>query len=127
MKGCVDGGINIPHKPNRFPGFNKEKGDFNAKVLRGRIFGQHVADYMKHVKSLKEQNPDEPNPQFNRFNKEKLTPEGMEALYKKVHAAIRADPKPKAKKTRPANYKPKSFQNKRLSLQALPGQVPPSS
>merc|ERR1711991_347357 len=43
MKGAVDGGIAIPHKPNRFPGFNKEKGDLNAKVHRDRIFGVHVA------------------------------------------------------------------------------------
>jgi large subunit ribosomal protein L5e len=115
LKGAVDGGIAIPHKPNRFPGFNKEKGELNAKVHRAHIFGAHVGDYMKHVKTIKEQNPDEPNPQFNRFNKEKVTPESLEALYKKVHAAIKADPKAKAKKAK-TGQKPKSFQVKRLSV-----------
>jgi large subunit ribosomal protein L5e len=115
MKGAFDGGINIPHKPNRFPGFNKEKGELNAKVHRAHIFGAHVGDYMKHVKTLKESNPDEPNPQFNNFNKEKLTPEGLEAFYKKLHAAIRADPKAKPKKAK-SDKKPKRFGAKRLSV-----------
>jgi large subunit ribosomal protein L5e len=115
LKGVVDGGVAVPHKPNRFPGFNKEKGELNAKVHRAHIFGAHVADYMKHIKTLKESNPDEPNSQFNAFNKEKITPESLEALYKKVHAAIRADPKPKDKK-KPTGKKPKAFNTKRLSV-----------
>merc|ERR1712093_930599 len=36
MKGAVDGGLAIPHKPNRFPGFNKEKGELNAKAHKDR-------------------------------------------------------------------------------------------
>jgi large subunit ribosomal protein L5e len=115
LKGAVDGGINVPHKPNRFPGFNKEKGELNAKVHRAHIFGAHVGDYMKHVKTVKESNPDEPNSQFNNFNKEKITPESLEGLYKKVHAAIRADPKAKPKKAK-TGKKPKAFNTKRLSV-----------
>jgi large subunit ribosomal protein L5e len=115
LKGAVDGGIAIPHKPNRFPGYNKEKSELNAKVHRAHIFGTHVADYMKHVKTIKEQNPDEPNTQFNNFNKEKITPESLEGLYKKVHAAIKADPKAKPKKAK-SDKKPKAFNTKRLSV-----------
>jgi len=115
LKGAVDGGIAVPHKASRFPGYNKEKSELNAKVHRAHIFGAHVGDYMKHIKTIKEQNPDEPNPQFNNYNKEKITPESLEALYKKVHAAIRADPKPKARKAK-SDKKPKAFNTKRLSV-----------
>jgi large subunit ribosomal protein L5e len=34
LKGAVDGGIAIPHKPNRFPGFDKDSGKLDAKVHR---------------------------------------------------------------------------------------------
>ena len=112
MKGAVDGGINIPHKPNRFPGF--ANGSLNAKTHRARIFGAHVGEYMKHVKTIKESNPDEPNPMFNNFNKAKVTPEGLEAMYKKVHAAIRANPKAAAKKKSTA--KPKCYKTKGKTL-----------
>ncbi|KAB7500500.1 60S ribosomal protein L5 [Armadillidium nasatum] len=42
MKGAVDGGLDIPHSEKRFPGYDKESKEFNAEVLRGHIFGQHV-------------------------------------------------------------------------------------
>jgi large subunit ribosomal protein L5e len=115
MKGAVDGGLAIPHKPNRFPGYNKEKGTLNADVLRQRIFGQHVAKYMDHVKEVKAENPDEPNPQFNAFNKAGLGPKDLEAMYKKVHAAIRANPARAAKKARTGG-KPKSYRTHALTL-----------
>jgi large subunit ribosomal protein L5e len=98
LKGAVDGGLAIPHKANRFPGYNKEKSELNAKVHRAHIFGAHVGDYMKHIKTLKESNPDDKIHHFNNFNKNKITPEGLEAMYKAAHTAIRADPVRKARK-----------------------------
>jgi len=99
MKGAVDGGINVPHKPNRFPGFDKKKGELDAKILRARIFGGHVSSYLKQVKETAASNPDEKTTQFSSFFKQKLTPEGLEGMYKKAHDEIRKDPlKKKAKK-----------------------------
>ena len=37
LKGAVDGGLAVPHKPSRFPGFSGDK--LNAKVHRDHIFG----------------------------------------------------------------------------------------
>jgi len=88
MKGAVDGGVAIPHRPNRFPGFDKKKGELNAKAHRDRIFGKHVADYLKQVK---EQN-NETNNVFSSMIKAGITPESIEGIYKKAHAAIRANP-----------------------------------
>merc|ERR1711893_109322 len=49
MKGAVDGGLDIPHSEKRFPGYDNEAKEFSAEVHRNHIFGQHVADYMRHL------------------------------------------------------------------------------
>merc|ERR1712039_700325 len=54
------------------------------------IFGLHVAEYMK---SLQEEDEE----QFSRFIKNGVTADSMEGMYKKAHAAIRADPAAEAK------------------------------
>jgi len=116
MKGAVDGGIAVPHKPNRFPGFDSKKGELNAKIHRDRIFGQHVAKYMKDIATQKASNPDEKITQFDRFAKNKINAGDLEALYKKVHADIRANPtKRLAKKAKPAGAKSKAFNIKKLT------------
>jgi large subunit ribosomal protein L5e len=102
LKGAVDGGIAVPHRPNRFPGFNKEKSELNAKAHRDRIFGKHVADYLKQVKEEVAGNPDEKITQFSKVLAAKITPESIEAVYKKAHAAIRADPTKKVEKAKKA-------------------------
>jgi large subunit ribosomal protein L5e len=95
MKGAIDGGLDIPHSDTRFPGYDKEAKKYNSETHKNRIFGKHVADYMT---SLKEDDEDSFKRQFSRFVKEGITPEGMEAMYKKTHDAIRANPDPVAKK-----------------------------
>jgi large subunit ribosomal protein L5e len=116
LKGAVDGGMAVPHKPNRFPGFNKEKGELNAKVHRDRIFGAHVAKYMKDVAELKKSNPDEKITQFDKFAKAKVGPADLEALYKKAHDEIRKDPLRKLpKKKAPAGAKSKAYNIKKLT------------
>lgn len=114
MKGAVDGGIAVPHKPNRFPGFNAAKGELNAKVHRDRIFGQHVASYMKSVEEDKKANPDEKNPQFSAFAKNKIAAGDLEGMYKKAHEAIRANPTKRAEKKK-AGGKSKAFNIKKLT------------
>ena len=115
MKGAVDGGIAVPHRPNRFPGWNKEKKALDAKVHRDHIFGKHVADYMKEIKEQKAQNPDEKIVQFDAFAKNKITAEGLEAMYKKAHAEIRANPNKKVKKAPKAGAKSKAYNTKKQS------------
>eukprot|EP00742_Colponemidia_sp_Colp-10_P004382 GILJ01004678.1.p2 GENE.GILJ01004678.1~~GILJ01004678.1.p2 ORF type:complete len:310 (-),score=94.18 GILJ01004678.1:66-857(-) len=109
LKGAVDGGVAVPHRPNRFPGFDKKKGELNAKTHRDRIFGKHVADYLKQVK---EEN-DEGNTVFASVIKAGITPESIEGIYKKAHAAIRANPvaTKKAKK----DVKSKNFGTKKTT------------
>merc|ERR1712047_160290 len=49
MKGAADGGIEIPHSEKRFPGYDKEAGEYSAEVHRNHIFGQHVTQYMREL------------------------------------------------------------------------------
>merc|ERR1712243_15435 len=92
--GAVDGGLDIPHSEKRFPGYDSESKELNADVHRQHIFGLHVAEYMK---SLQEEDEEQFKRHFSRFLKNGVTADSMEGMYKKAHAAIRADPSPKAK------------------------------
>lgn len=116
LKGAVDGGVAVPHRPNRFPGFDKAKDTLNAKVHRDHIFGKHVADYLKQVKEEVSSNPDEKINQFSKMIAAKIAPETIEELYKKAHAAIRANPtKSLAKKAKKEGAKSKVYNQKKLS------------
>jgi len=92
LKGATDGGLEIPHSDKRFVGYDEEGKTLNAEILRKYIFGGHVQDYMKH---LSENDAEKYKTHFSRWVKAGIKPDGVEALYKKVHAAIRADPTPK--------------------------------
>lgn len=89
LKGATDGGLNVPHSETRFAGYSTEKKALDAKVLRKYIFGGHVADYMK---TLQKDDPDRYKKLFSRYVKEGVKPDDLESVYKKAHAAIRADP-----------------------------------
>lgn len=98
MKGAVDGGIDIPHSNKRFPGYDAESKDFNAEIHRKHIYGLHVAEYMS---MLKDEDEETYKRQFSQYIKLGITPDDMEEIYKKAHAAIRADPErtPRPEKT----------------------------
>jgi len=93
MKGAADGGLDIPHSEKRFPGYDGEEKSLNAEVHRKHIMGIHVADYMK---SLMDEDEEAYKRQFSRYIKHGITPDNLESIYKKAHAAIRADPTHKA-------------------------------
>merc|ERR1739846_296660 len=89
MKGAVDGGLDIPHSEKRFPGYDAESKELNADVHRKHIMGIHVADYMKN---LMDEDEEAYKRQFSRYIKLGITPDSIEGVYKKAHAAIRANP-----------------------------------
>jgi len=89
MKGAADGGLEVPHNPRRFPGYNAETKKFDAAVLRKYIFGTHVADYQK---KLQESEPEKYKQHFSQYIKAGIKPDGVEAMWTAVHKAIRANP-----------------------------------
>ncbi|VDD81745.1 unnamed protein product, partial [Mesocestoides corti] len=111
LKGAVDGGLNIPHSPSRFPGNNSESGEYDAEAHRARILGQHVAEYMR---SLKEENEEAYKRQFSCYLKHGVTEDSIEAMYQNAHAAIRKDPSyVKAEKK---DVKVRRFNRKKMTI-----------
>jgi len=110
LKGAADGGINIPHSTTmkQFPGYNKESGKFDSRVLRKYIFAGHVAD---HMKKLREKDEESYRKQFADYIKAGVEPEHLEPMWAKAHELIRKDPSyvPKKKLEKPVHkrYKPR--------------------
>jgi large subunit ribosomal protein L5e len=88
LKGAVDGGLNVPHNVKRFPGYKESaKKKYDAAAHRRRIFGLHVQDYIKNMKTK------DPKKYTNHFSVwDKYASANFEELYKSVHNAIKADP-----------------------------------
>jgi len=110
LKGAVDGGVDVPHNNKRFPGYvrahvevvtnkrgkstgeaEKSEAQYNAAVHRDRIMGVHVTKYMNE---MKKEDPEKFKRHFKRWSAtlDKAKCKTCEDLYKKVHAAIRANP-----------------------------------
>ncbi|PHU16200.1 60S ribosomal protein L5-1 [Capsicum chinense] len=110
LKGALDGGLDIPHSEKRFAGFSKDSKQLDAEVHRKYIYGGHIATYMK---TLIEDEPEKYQTNFSQYIKKGVEADDLEEIYKKVHAAIRADPSPKKSEKQP----PK--QHKRYNLKKL--------
>jgi len=92
LKGAADGGLDIPHNTKRFPGYTVDEGKegkYSAETHRDRIFGKHVADYMRQ---MKDEEPEEYEKHFSAFIKAGITSDKIEGMYKKAHDKIRANP-----------------------------------
>jgi len=111
MKGVADGGINVPHSESRFFGYDTAAKEYKPEAHRDRIFGKHVAEYMK---SLKEENEDAYGRRFSQFIAAGITPESLEGIYKSAHEAIRADPEAVQKPEKPVEKK--RWKAKKLTL-----------
>lgn len=110
LKGALDGGLDIPHSDKRFAGFAKDNKQLDAEIHRKYIYGQHVADYMRQ---MMEDEPEKYQSHFSMYVKKGIDADNMEDMYKKVHAAIRADPSA----VKSAKQPPK--EHKRYSLKKL--------
>lgn len=110
LKGALDGGLDIPHSDKRFAGFKKEEKQLDAEVHRKYVYGGRVAAYMK---TLIEDEPEKYQTHFSEYIKKGIEADHIEEVYKKVHAAIRANPTPK----KSGKEQPK--QHKRYNLKKL--------
>lgn len=128
LKGAVDGGLNIPNSPDRFPGSvprdpeDEDAETYNPEIHRKYIFGGHVAEYMQ---KLEEEEPEKYKKQFSKYIEAGIGPDDLEDLYAKVHAAIRANPDPAPKKQRDigslktyANAKKKTLAERKAAVLA---------
>ncbi|KAK8939409.1 60S ribosomal protein L5 [Platanthera guangdongensis] len=113
LKGALDGGLDIPHSDKRFAGFKKDDKQLDAEIHRKYIFGGHVADYMR---ILMEDEPEKYQSHFSEYIKRGIGADDIDSLYKKVHAAIRADPTPKKSTKEPPKEK-KRYNLKKLTYE----------
>ncbi|KAK2651185.1 hypothetical protein Ddye_018674 [Dipteronia dyeriana] len=119
LKGALDGGLDIPHSDKRFAGFSKDSKQLDAEVHHKYIYGGHVAAYMR---TLMEDEPEKYQSHFCEYIKKGLEADNIEAMYKKVHAAIRADPTQKKSQKQPPkehkryNLKKLTFEQRKASL-----------
>lgn len=120
MKGAVDGGIDIPHSTKRFPGYDSESKEFNAETHRKHIMGTHVADYMRQ---LIDDDEEAYKRQFSQYIKHGIVADNVESMYKKAHAAIRADPERKKVTKDPSKITKKRWNAKRLTLEERKARV----
>jgi large subunit ribosomal protein L5e len=111
LKGAADGGLEIPHSERRFVGYKSEEKKLHADILRKHIFGLHVADFMKELKS---EDASTYERQFSKYIKAGIKAEDIEALWTKAHKNIRANPLP-AKKEKKA-VTPKRYSRAALTL-----------
>ena len=89
LMGAVDGGLNVPHSEKRFVGYDREEKKYNAEDMKDRIFGEHVAEYMRY---LMEEDADKYKTHFSKFIEEEVEADNLEDLYTSVHEAIPRGP-----------------------------------
>jgi len=95
LKGASDGGLDIPHNNKKFPGYTRDSNSYDADTHKGRIFGEHVAEYMREMEEDDEENYKK---HFASYIEEDLGADDLEDLYEKVHTSIREDPSREEKK-----------------------------
>ena len=89
MKGASDGGLDIPHSNKRFPGYSRDTKTYDAEMHKGRIMGEHIADYMREMEEDDEENYKK---HFAAYVENDIDADDVEDMFEKVHAAIREDP-----------------------------------
>lgn len=65
------------------------------KNIKKKIFGGHISEYMT---KLKEENGDKYAKHFSKYIEAGVEPDGIEDMYRKIHAAIRKNPASAPKK-----------------------------
>ncbi|GFP98725.1 60S ribosomal protein l5-1 [Phtheirospermum japonicum] len=95
---------------DEYEGNVEDSKQLDAEVHRKYIYGGHVAAYMN---TLTEDEPEKYQTVFSQYIKKGIEADNIEEMYKKVHAAIRADPTAKKVQKQP----PKD--HKRYNLKKL--------
>jgi len=114
LKGALDGGLDVPHKETRFAGYKADSGKLDVPTLRKYIFAGHVGEYMK---LLEKEDAAKLQKHFSAYVKAGVKAGDIEAHWKKVHAAIRADPaRKKAEKKFVPSAEQKKKQKRRVAL-----------
>jgi len=115
LKGASDGGLLVPHSPNRFPGWDIESEELDAELLRKYIFGGHVAEY---IEELMDDDEEKYRTLFKSYIADEIEAEDIEEIYTEAHAKIREDPSftPTEKKFTKEQYAAESNKYRQVKL-----------
>lgn len=115
LKGASDGGLYVPHSPNRFPGWDIEGEELDAELLRKYIMGGHVAEY---IEELMDDDEEKYRTIFKNYIDDEIEAEDIEEIYVAAHEKIREDPshKPTEKKFTKEQYAAESRKHKAVKL-----------
>lgn len=120
LKGASDAGLDIPHNPKKFPGYDVESKKYNAEAHKEIIFGSNIAEYMRTlIEDDSASNTNNFEKLFSQYKKNGIGPDDLEELYLKVHKAIRTDPSPAHDKTVKERNAGKKFDKKYQRTQRL--------
>jgi large subunit ribosomal protein L5e len=115
LKGASDGGLYVPHSPNRFPGWDIESEELDAELLRKYIFGGHVAEYMEE---LMDDDEEKFKTLFKGYLADEIEAEDVEDIYTEAHQKIRENPtfKPTEKKFTKEQYAAESKKFRQVKI-----------
>jgi len=115
LKGASDGGLYVPHSPNRFPGWDIESEELDAELLRKYIFGGHVAEYMEE---LMDDDEEKFKSLFKGYLADEIESEDIEDIYTEAHQKIRENPtfKPTEKKFTKEQYAAESKKYRQVKI-----------
>jgi len=106
LKGAADSGLDIPHNPKKFPGYDKDEKTYDADTHKEQIFGEPVAEYMRFLEQEDEESGTKTlEEKFKTYVEKGVNADDLEELYLKVHKAIRADPSSKHKENKATRNK----------------------
>nr|AAB05674.1 ribosomal protein L5 [Schizosaccharomyces pombe] len=115
MKGASDGGLFIPHSPNRFPGFDIETEELDDETLRKYIYGGHVAEYME---MLIDDDEERYQKQSSGLIADGIESDQLEDIYAEAYAKIREDPSFQKSGKDAAAFKAESLKHTQRKLTA---------
>jgi len=119
LKGASDAGVDVPHNERNFPGYDREEKKYDAAFHRSVIFGEAIKNYQEQlIEDDQESGTTRFKQQFGVYEKAGVGPDDLEALYEKVHAAIRANPAPLHKETSKERSKKRKHTLKRTKVVA---------
>ena len=118
LKGASDAGLDIPHSDRNFPGFDRDEKKYDASLHKSVIFGEPIKTFQEQLmEDDQESGTTRFKQQFGTYEKAGIGPDDLEALYEKVHKAIRANPAPAHKETSKERNAKKKHSNKYRRLQ----------
>lgn len=93
LKGFADAGVDIPHNPKRFPGYDKATKHYDPENHKASIFGEPIKEYMETlIEEDAESGTTRFQEQFGSYKNADIGPDDLEDMYKAVHKAIRENP-----------------------------------